>query len=401
MLVGFNLAFLPMHLTGLRGMPRRVFTYPDNLGLNWLNMVSTIGAFILAIGFAIVAWDIVRSKRRQPLSPRNPWQAGTLEWLPAMPSEPWGVRSIPEIDSRYPLWEQPNFVRDVDEGRFYLPDTVDNKRETLVTSVIDAKPLQCLQLGGPTFFTFWAAITIGGFFIFGTYHWWWPALLSLAAGVGVIWYWMWTGTAQIPRQLARDVGLGVSLPLYESGARSVGWWAMFITMLADLTAFASLVFGYFFYWTIHEDFPPAGNPGPGVFWPCLAAGLTLAAWALTLVARTANARDRRAAYYVAIGGAALLGLAGTGALFAGPFETGLDPKAGVYGAIVWVLVAWTAFHLVVGFIMHLYVLARRWAGRMTARHDIDIHNVTLYWHFVALTVALTVAVIAGFPLVKG
>jgi hypothetical protein len=46
-----------------------------------------------------------------------------------MPSPPWGVRSIPEIDSRYPLWDQPNFMRDVDEGNFYLPDAEENLRE--------------------------------------------------------------------------------------------------------------------------------------------------------------------------------------------------------------------------------------------------------------------------------
>ena len=59
-------------------MPRRVFTYPANLGFDGLNLVSTIGAFILAAGFAVVMWDMLRSKRRQPLSPRNHWNAGTL-----------------------------------------------------------------------------------------------------------------------------------------------------------------------------------------------------------------------------------------------------------------------------------------------------------------------------------
>ena len=60
-----------------------------------------------------------------------------------------------------------------------------------------------------------------------------------------------------PGETQKDVGLGLTLPLYISGPSSVSWWAMFITMLAILAAFASLVFGYFFYWTIHEDFPPS------------------------------------------------------------------------------------------------------------------------------------------------
>ena len=103
-------------------MPRRVFTYPAEMGFDLVNLVSTAGAFILGAGFAVVAFDIIRPKKRQPLSERNPWNAGTLEWLSEMPPKPWGVRSIPEIDSRYPLWDQPNFMRDVDQGRFYLPD---------------------------------------------------------------------------------------------------------------------------------------------------------------------------------------------------------------------------------------------------------------------------------------
>ncbi|MES2695008.1 MAG: cbb3-type cytochrome c oxidase subunit I, partial [Verrucomicrobiota bacterium] len=401
MFAGFNLTFLPMHITGLRGMPRRVFTYQAGLGFDMLNMVSTVGAFVLAAGFAVITWDMIRSKRKQPLSPRNPWGAGTLEWLAEIPPKSWGVRSIPEIDSRYPLWQQPNFVRDVDEGRFYLPDADDGWRETIATSVIDARPTQCIQLPGPSFVPLWAALTLGGFFIFGTYHWWWAAMLSAVAAVGVIWYWLWTGTARIPKREKKNVGLGLELPLYASGSGSAGWWAMFITMLADMTAFASLIFGYFFYWTNHPDFPPkSATEQPGLFWPMLGAGLLLSAWVLTLLARQWNSRDRAVPFYAGVAMAGLLALGGGAALVAGPLKTGLDPSAGVYGAIVWVLVAWTVFHVAVGAIMQAYCLARRAAGRMTARHNMDIINVALYWHFVALMTVLTVATIAGFPLVR-
>ena len=398
--IGFNVAFLPMHLTGLRGMPRRVFTYPAEMGFDLLNLVSSAGSFVLAAGFVVIAWDLVRPKRKQPYSERNPWGAGTLEWLQEMPAKPWGVRSIPEIDSRYPLWDQPNFMRDVDQGRFYLPDAEEEKRETIVTTAIDSQPVQCLQLPGPSFVTLWAALTTGGFFIFGTYHLWWLAVTSAVLALGFICFWLWTGTAAIPAKEKKDVGLGVQLPLYVSGSASVGWWAMFITMLADLTSFASLVFGYFFFWTIHEDFPPDPALGPGVFWPCLAAALLLGAWGLTVLARRWNRRDRVAGFYAGLVFAGVLAALGGAALFAGPWSTGLDPKTHVYPAIVWVLVIWTAFHVLIGIIMQLYCLARRLAGRMTARYDIDIANVALYWHFIAITVVVTVSVIAGFPLVK-
>jgi len=397
--VGFNVVFLPMHLTGLRGMPRRVFTYPAGLGFDALNLTSSIGAFILAAGVAVVFWDLFRPKGKQPYSARNPWGAGTLEWLQEMPGKPWGIRSIPEIDSRYPLWDQPNLQRDVDEGRSYLPDAEEGKRETLVTSVIDAQPLQCQRVAGTSFIPLVAALTTGGFFIFATFHWWGMALASLVVATGVICYWLWTGTALIPEKEEKDVGLGLRLPLYVSGPASVGWWAMCITMLAVLTAFVCLVFGYFFFWTIHDDFPPEPSPGPGVFWPVVAAALLLSAWALTLLARRCNRHDRAVGFYVGLLAAAALALGGGGALLAGPWSTGLDPTSYIYPAIVWLLVIWAAGHAGVGVMMQLYCVARRLAGRMDAHHDIDITNVALYWHFTAITIAITVAVIAGFPLV--
>jgi cytochrome c oxidase subunit I+III len=210
---------------------------------------------------------------------------------------------------------------------------------------------------------------------------------------------LWTGTALIPEKESKDVGLGLTLPLYISGSQSVGWWAMCITMLALLTAFMSLIFGYFFFWTVRTDFPPKPALGPGVFWPVLAAVLLLGAWVLTLLARRWNKNDSSTGFYAGLLLAGALASGGGAALIAAPWLTGLDPTTHVYPATVWILVIWTAAQVLVGVIMQLYCVARRAAGRMTARYDIDIGNVALYWHFTALTVAITVAVIAGFPLV--
>ena len=396
LLIGFNVTFLPMHWTGMRGGVRRVFTYPEGLGFEWLHLVSTIGAAILAAGFAVLLYDVLRPQTRRRQAERNPWGAGTLEWLDEMRGESWGVRSIPEVDSRYPLWDQPDFVRDVDDGRFYLPDAEEGRRETLVTSIIDAQPVQCLRIPGPTFLTMFAALFTGGVFIFSTFHWWWAALASGVLAFVTILAWLWTGTATIPEKPAKDVGLGVTLPLYASGQQSVGWWAMFIMMVGDMTAFVSLIFGYFYYWTARPEFL-AVETGPGVTWPVTGLLLAAAAWALTVAARGANHRERPAAFYAALAGAALLAAGAGAALVAAPMLTGMDPERHVYPAIVWTLVLWTAVHLGVGLVMHLYCAARRAAGRLSARYDIDIANVTLYWHFAAAMTAITVAVISGFP----
>jgi cytochrome c oxidase subunit I+III len=396
--VGFNVAFLPMHLSGMRGMPRRVFTYPAELGLDGLNLASTVGAFILAAGLAFVVIDVVRPKKRQPWSSRNPWDAGTLEWVQQMPARSWGIRSIPEIDSRYPLWDQPNLMRDIDEGRFYLPDAEEGRRETIITSVIDARPLQCQRLPGNSFVPLVAALTTGGFFIFGTFHLWWLAVVSLVVAAGVIWWWLWRGTALPPDKPLKDVGLGLSLPTSTSGMASIGWWGMLITLLADVTAFLCIVFGYFFFWTIHEDFPPKTSPGPGLSWPSLAAALLFAAWGFTLLARHLHRAGHALAFHGALLMAIVVAVAGAGVLAAGPWLAGLDPTSHAHPATVWLLVAWTILHVAVGILMQLYCLLRRLAGHLTRGRDMEIENVVLYWHFAIFTSLVTVAVIAVFPL---
>lgn len=399
MFIGFNVAFLPMHLTGLRGMPRRVFTYPEGLGWDALNLVSTVGAFVFACGFLIVVFDVLRPKRRQPYSERNPWNAGTLEWLCEMPGHPWGSRCVPLIESRYPLWDQKDFLRKVDEGRFYLADAEELRRETMVTSVLDAKPVQCLRVPGPTFLTMVAAALTGGVFIFSTFHWWIMAMVSGVLALGAILAWLWTGTADVPEKATKDVGLGLTLPLYRSGPQSVGWWAMFITMMGDATAYAGLVFGYFFYWTIHTDFPPEDGSGAGSGW--LAAGLAavLLAWGLTVLARHWNAGGAVPPTRLALVAGTVLAVAGAALLLVGPWSAGLIPSAHVYPATVWVLLIWTAIHVAIGAIMQLYCIAGSLAGRLSPEHDIDLWNSALYWHFAALTAAVTVGVITLFPLV--
>ncbi len=398
MFAGFNVAFFPMHLAGLRGMPRRVFTYPADVGWEWFNLISTLGAFIFAAGVAVVVIDVVRPKHRQPPLEVNPWQAGTLEWI-SEPEETWGVRSIPIIKSRYPIWDQPGLLDDIKAGRYYLPDVQDGARETLVTSVLDARPEQCLRVGGTSIMTMVAAFSLGGVFIALTFHWWMLTLVCATLTFAAITAWLWTGTAQIPRSEVRDIGLGKSLPLYRSGPQSVGWWGMFITMAGDGTAYASLMFGYFFYWTIHDDFT-AGHAGPGMLWPLLAASLFLLAWLAMLMTRRINGSDRRWLMRAMLIFSAFLTAAGCGAGLAGPHLNAMDPTAHVYPAIVWVIAIWTAVHGALAIVMQAYCLARSLAGRMSARHDMDLQNVVLYWHFLVITAVTSFGVLGLFPAVR-
>ena len=389
---GFNVTFLPMHLTGLKGMPRRVFTYPESSGWGWLNLISTIGAFVIAAGVAVFLYDLLRSKKDQPQIPRNPWGAGTLEFSHEVPAEAWGVRSVPYIHSRYPLWDQPQLTERMDAGRFYLQDAPEHQRETIVTSVIDGTPMYVQRVTGPAWITLLAAFFTGGAFIFPTFHIYTPAIISGAFAIVCVLYWLWTSTARPPKDEMREAGLGLRLPTYASGPDSVGWWAMWITMLGDATAFASLIFGFFFYWTARPDFPPAGAEHAIGIWVVVAGALLVIAWATTLGAREVNSRGHVTVTRTALLVAPLLALGGAGAAYMAVSQ--MDPTSHVYPAIMWALMIWLVAHVLAGVIMQGYCLAGSVWGKLTDKYDADLRNVTLYWHFMALK-AVTTAVVLG------
>ena len=103
--IGMNLTFFPMHFLGMVGMPRRVYTYGDNMGFNGMNMVISIGAFIIALGTLFFAINMVWSWKRGRLAGPNPWGASTLEWAVSSPPPVYNFAKIPVVHSRMPLWE--------------------------------------------------------------------------------------------------------------------------------------------------------------------------------------------------------------------------------------------------------------------------------------------------------
>jgi cytochrome c oxidase subunit 1 len=104
-LIGMNLTFFPMHFVGMYGQVRRTFTYPDNLGFNAMNMVETIGAFIIALGTLIFTVNLFTAWKRGKVAGPNPWGAATLEWSLPSPPPVYNFREIPVVHSRMPLWE--------------------------------------------------------------------------------------------------------------------------------------------------------------------------------------------------------------------------------------------------------------------------------------------------------
>jgi cytochrome c oxidase subunit I len=101
--VGFNVTFLVQHSIGLEGMPRRIYEYADTGNLHVLNLISTVGAFILASGVLVTVWNVLRSLKRGAVAGPDPWKGNTLEWFTPSPPPPHNFDVIPRVRSVEPM----------------------------------------------------------------------------------------------------------------------------------------------------------------------------------------------------------------------------------------------------------------------------------------------------------
>ena len=103
--VAFNLTFFPMHIAGLLGMPRRIYTYEAGHGWELWNILSSVGAFMQMIAVALFVWNAIASLKRGKVAGPDPWDAWTLEWATTSPPPEYNFEEIPTVRSRRPLWD--------------------------------------------------------------------------------------------------------------------------------------------------------------------------------------------------------------------------------------------------------------------------------------------------------
>jgi cytochrome c oxidase subunit I len=190
MFIGFNLGFFPMHISGLLGMPRRVYTYSEGMGWDWLNLITTLGSFLFAIGVLIFLYNVLKSYRSGAVAGDNPWDAPTLEWSVSSPPPPYNFAVIPTVGSRHPLWE--DRLGAEGEGTYAHAGLVlDHGRETPGTSPLDAVPDIILKMPKDSWAPVLLALAATALFVGLAFHWWWLAVLA-ALGVGadiIVWLW--------------------------------------------------------------------------------------------------------------------------------------------------------------------------------------------------------------------
>jgi cytochrome c oxidase subunit I+III len=401
MFIGFNVAFFPMHITGLAGMPRRVWTYPENLGWDLLNTISTVGAFTIAAGVLVFIIDLVLNFRPSNQGAGNPWDAGTLEWLP---SDVYSTRSIPHVTTRDPLWEQPNLAEEVEAGAHYLPGAPTGFRETIVTSPIEAEPQYVLQMPGNGWSQVFAAVFTAGFFLLLTIKAVVPAVISGVLAVAFCMIWVWPLDPG-PGKGKVEIGAGIKLPTYFSGPQSHGWWAMVVLMLVAASLYLAYVFSYLYLWTVSPDvWAPTNAPGPpDLIYPLGTGALLLfGAGAIWLAGRLLPEPGERSLASIILLIAAGLGLVGAVALDAwGHWQTGLVPTDSAYAAMVYTATGLTGQVAAAVLLMVLFTAARLVVGRTDRERRNSFDHTALLAYYCAAQGLFGLLLIHGFPRVMG
>ncbi len=180
---GFHLTFFPMHILGLIGMPRRIYTYQPELPWAGLNLFVSLSSLVLAAGFLVFFIDVVRSRRSGLPAGRNPWGASTLEWATASPPPAYNFAHIPVVFSREPLWDEKDALPVTSGLRT-------DRRELLVTSLAAAIPQARESVPEDSLWPFFAALATSAMLIGSIFTPWavvWGAFPMAVTLIG--WFW--------------------------------------------------------------------------------------------------------------------------------------------------------------------------------------------------------------------
>jgi cytochrome c oxidase subunit I+III len=161
---GFNLTFFPMHISGLLGMPRRIWTYHDGLGWGIYNLLSTIGAFTLAVGILLVVVNLLVSRTVGPPAGPDPWGANSLEWATTSPPPEYNFAVIPLVRSADPNWDLADRIDDwrrLEEGHYVL----ESGHETPATTVLDGDIDRVLEMPSESPWPFLLTLALALFFV--------------------------------------------------------------------------------------------------------------------------------------------------------------------------------------------------------------------------------------------
>ena len=375
--VGANLVFFPMHIVGLLGMPRRVYTYPADFGWQPYNLIETVGAFVFAAGFALFAYNVWRSRTRGRVAGANPWDAGTLEWSVSSPPPPYNFATLPIVGSRHPLWEDrlgEGSAASVLENGPVLAEG----RETFATSPLDAQPTAVMRMPVDTILPLLLALSLGLVAYALLFSLIWLAALGVAATAACVIAWLWPSDATSYR--GETETLFGELPVGASGPRSVGWWGMAGVIVTETAFFAYLLFSYFYLGS--QSTNPWPSDVPRVLLPLVNTGILLSSSIAVVWAETGIRRGRSTRLRAGLGLAILLGATFLGLQLLEYSREKASATHDAYGSLFYTITGFHGAHVFVGLIMLAVVLVRAFRGHFAQGRHEAVSNAAMYWHFV-------------------
>ncbi|MGY6501444.1 MAG: cytochrome c oxidase subunit I [Acidimicrobiales bacterium] len=384
MFVGFNVTFFPQHWLGLQGMARRVYTYDATLGWDTTNMISTVGAFVLAAGFAVFLGNLAWAWRNGTPTGGDPWDGDSLEWATSSPPAAYNFEQMPTVGGPNPLWDDTpaDLSPAAAQAVLSLSRPLDGRREVLRTSVLDARPEAIVSLPGPSYWPLLTAVALTVSIIGVLVDWW---VLAGAAGIATVaCVVLWnlsnrrSSTAYPEHDLlvddaadddemrvlarARTEAHRVFAAEGASG-RNVVWWAMVIALVGLGTIASAFVYSYFYLRLGADQWPLPGTPLRTWQAPALALGLAIGAG--VTAAGTLPARGRLAASWSLGAGAVLVQLWSL-------IDSGYAIDANAYEALVVTLEAVSALLLAAAIGLRTFAV-RFWTpdARPGGLHDAD------------------------------
>jgi cytochrome c oxidase subunit I+III len=375
---GTAITFMPMHIAGLLGMPRRQWTYPADVGWGTTNLVETLGSYLLGAGLVLVVANLAVSLRRGRPAGRDPFDGATLEWATTSPPPPFNFTVIPTVSSPYPMWDERDRVEDmrrVQRGELVLAEG----HQTPASTVVDAHLDEVVDMPSDSPWPITLAGALALVFVFLLTGHWTTAVVFAGATALVLGAWHW-------RESARD--------LVESAGRALpnGWWGMAIFLCSESTLFGSLIGTYFYLRFTSPEWPQGGIAAPGAVLPIVLTALLVASAVPMAAASAAARRGRRIAawWLIALALAMQAGyLAVQTVSYVGDLGD-FTPSTNAYGSIYFTLLGAHHLHVVAGLLLDGWLLVRLLGG-LSSYRVVAVRAVALYWYVVA---ALAIGVVA-------
>ncbi|OOG21017.1 cytochrome c oxidase subunit I [Thioalkalivibrio denitrificans] len=375
---GFNVTFLLMHLTGLLGMPRRIYTYEAGLGWDWLNLLSSVGGFIMAAGIAVIIVDVALHLRFGRPTPRNPWKADTLEWSLDTPPPPYNFASLPPVRTRHPLHEHPDLQTSIAAGEHGLPSAEHGRREIYGSDAVTARVREIIHLPTNSWLPLLAALSLAVVCVSLLVRVYEVALLGVVGAAVFLLRWSWVNGAH-PQMAPLTEDEPVNPPLHSRTCDGPGLWGMVVTLMANGALYLSLLFGWFYLWTVAPNWSPPDSQAMSL-WLVLASGIFL-----TL----ATFRHHRIARRLAAGGAtglhrrlwqtAVLGAIHVAVLIGAVSDASLAPTDNAHDAVLLVMCLYLLFHGALCTVLTAMQAMRAARGYVSVRLPYEPQVLRLLW----------------------